>query len=155
MGNHAMGGDAVGSGFVERLDGRFEGMFRLELVDSLQAKVRDLDGWYLVDPLADLPGATVDGPAAAAHLRAVVEEILTVERGVWTTMIYVQSQAEPEIIKVFHPRRAGCGCGPSQNVKPWWVLTRVPPAPVPAWAEASTLSVCPSPTPTSWWRQLC
>lgn len=129
-------------GFAARLQGRFDGMFRLDLVEELKSRVGERDGWYLVDPgEEEFPAVPVAGAEAAMRLQSLVEEILEVERGVWTTMVYVQSQEDPQIIKVFHPRRAGCGCGPGQNVKPWWVLSRIPPEPVAAWRQEEVCGV--------------
>ncbi|NGZ26025.1 MAG: hypothetical protein G8345_03955 [Magnetococcales bacterium] len=123
--------------FSHRLNGRFDGMIRLADVEKLGAAMALSDGWYLVDPESSLPDATVNGTTASQHLQQLVEEILREERGIWTTMVYVQSMEDPHIVKVFHPKRAGCGCGPSMGVKPWWVMTRVPPEPVAAWQQVA------------------
>lgn len=135
--------------FSQRLNGRFDGMVRLTDVDKLHADITANNGWYLVCPDEALPRDSVSGQEASSHLQGLVQEILREERGVWTTMIYVQSAEDPTIIKVFHPRRAGCGCGPSMNVKPWWVLSRVSPEEVPAWSQTA----CTSPAKSSWWQR--
>ena len=120
--------------FQERLNGRFDGMIRLIDVEQLQDKMAQTHGWYLVQPNDPLPEQTVDGKTASAHLADLVTEILKEERGIWTTMVYVQEESdEPWIVKVYHPRRAGCGCGTSQAIVPWWVITRMRPELVPTW----------------------
>lgn len=134
--------------FAERLNGRFDGLIRLHDLDQLCQHVAARDGWFLVEPGRESPVSPVNGEAARCHLERLVEEILTEERGVWTTMVYAQSFEQPDIIKVFHPRRAGCGCGGKGGVLPWWVMTRVAPGVVPAWEH------CPTLDRPSWWRQL-
>ncbi|MBF0425458.1 MAG: hypothetical protein HQL66_06540 [Magnetococcales bacterium] len=137
--------------FSQRLGDRFDGMIRLADVELLNAAVERLSDWYLVEPGQALPTTTVDGIEASRHLAALVAEILREERGVWTTMVYVQSQEDPWLIKVYHPRRAGCGCGGSGGIQPWWVLTRVPPEPIAAWAEDESCAVAPP--PATWWKR--
>ncbi len=119
--------------FSERLSGRFNGMIRQEDAQRLAETIAGLDGWYLVEPLGTPPGQPVDGRTASRHLHDLLQEILLEERGVWSTLVYVQSQEDPWIIKVFHPRRAGCGCGGQGGILPWWVLSRIEPETVAEW----------------------
>ncbi|MBF0370595.1 MAG: hypothetical protein HQL52_14170 [Magnetococcales bacterium] len=121
--------------FNERWSGRFDGMIRLQDVAQLGDEVAARDGWYLMEPDGDLPKTPVDGHMARQHLDTLVAEILEEEKGVWTTMVYVQSQEDPWVIKVFHPRRAGCGCGGGGGILPWWIISRVMPDPVLAWKK--------------------
>ncbi|MBF0447402.1 MAG: hypothetical protein HQL67_04290 [Magnetococcales bacterium] len=133
--------------FAQRLKGRFSGMVRLADTYQLAADVVERDGWYVVDPTRpylELP--SVDGETAGCHLEGLMEEILREEKGVWSTLIYVQSMADPQIIKIFHPRRAGCGCGGQGGIKPWWVLTRIKPDLVPEWGHDSASSPGAAPT---------
>lgn len=139
--------------FETLLASRFDGMIRLTDVERLQQTVAHHDGWFLLNPPGPWPDQTVSGSQAAQHLSVLVEEILKEERGVWSTMIYVHSSEDPTLIKVFHPRRAGCGCGPSAGVKPWWVFSRVPPAPVPEWQEEFTCAVSGG-EKSAWWRKI-
>lgn len=146
--------------FIQRLSGRFDGMIRLEDVARLEERMASADGWFLVEPGRPLPECPVDGAHAREHLRVLVEEILTVEQGVWTTMVFAQSMEDPEVVKVYHPRRAGCGCGGGTDVKPWWVLSRVIPEPVPGWPSAN-METCASGSGgtqpqegLSWWNRL-
>ncbi|MEO5363727.1 MAG: hypothetical protein H7838_08900 [Magnetococcus sp. DMHC-8] len=134
--------------FAERLAGRFNGMIRQEDARRLAETVAGMDGWYLLEPLEKPPAEPVDGGTASRHLLGLLQEILTEERGVWSTLVYVQSQDDPWIIKVFHPRRAGCGCGGQGGILPWWVLSRIPPEPVPEWQP----STCTPPARTGWRR---
>ena len=99
--------------FIESLQGRFDGYIRLPDVRKLAEQVATIDGWYLVEPGAPLPEITVTGAAANLHLVGLIDEILLEERGIWSTMVYAQTMDDPCLIKVFHPRRAGCGCVPS------------------------------------------
>ncbi|MBF0137375.1 MAG: hypothetical protein H7833_08330 [Magnetococcus sp. DMHC-1] len=139
--------------FSQRLADRFDGMIRLADIELLNTAVERLDGWYLLEPGLELPTTTVDGIAASRHLAALVKEILQEERGVWTTMVYVQSQEDPWLIKVYHPRRAGCGCGGGGGIRPWWVLSRIPPEPIPAWSGNSVCATDTEPK-RSWWKKL-
>ncbi|MBF0154378.1 MAG: hypothetical protein HQL64_11615 [Magnetococcales bacterium] len=138
--------------FSQRLTDRFDGMIRLADVERLSTVVEHLNGWYLVEPGVAMPTTTVDGIEASRHLAALVEEILEEERGVWTTMVYVQSQEDPWLIKVYHPRRAGCGCGGGGGIRPWWILSRTPPEPVAAWSEKGVCATAAS-SPSSWWKK--
>ncbi|MBF0182775.1 MAG: hypothetical protein HQM06_00095 [Magnetococcales bacterium] len=119
--------------FAKRLSGRFDGMIRQEDAERLAHTMVDLDGWYLLEPSRAPPAQPVDGPTASRHLEQLLQEILREEKGVWSTMVYVQNQEDPWIIKVFHPRRAGCGCGGQGGIVPWWVLSRVKPEQVAEW----------------------
>ncbi len=116
--------------FEKRLQGRFDGMIRTEFVTRLGDTMANLDGWYLLEADSTLSPEElqpVSGGHARRHLDSLVAEILAEERGVWTTMVYAQSMEDPWIVKVFHPRRAGCGCGGGGGIVPWWVLTRIKP----------------------------
>jgi len=136
-----MGSDAtvvaVPDSFPLRLKGRFEGLVRLADAFHLAANVVEYDGWYMLDPTDPDWGRQVTGAEVGCHLEGLLDEILREERGVWSTMVYVQNIANPQIVKVFHPRRAGCGCGGQGGVVPWWVLTRIKPEPVPEWEQIS------------------
>lgn len=141
--------------FYQRLEGRFDGMIRQADAVALGVEVGRRDGWYVVEPAQPLPDQPVNGAVAKQNLDELVAEILEVERGVWTTMVYVQSSEDPWIIKIFHPRRAGCGCGVGGGIVPWRVLTRFKPGPVPAWGDAGICAVpSTAPVSASWWRAL-
>ncbi|MBF0401440.1 MAG: hypothetical protein HQL90_11800 [Magnetococcales bacterium] len=135
--------------FAERLTGRFDGMIRQEDARRLAETVALLDGWYLLEPQGSQPDQPVDGQTARHHLEGLLQEILREERGVWSTMVYVQSQEDPWIIKVFHPRRAGCGCGGQGGILPWWVLSRLKPEAVAEW-DTAACAVPAAPKKSSW-----
>jgi hypothetical protein len=126
--------------FARRLSGRFDGMIRQEDAERLAQTMAGLDGWYLVEPQGALPQQAVDGATASRHLGELLQEILREERGVWSTLVYVQNQEDPWIVKVFHPRRAGCGCGGQGGILPWWVLSRIAPEAVAEWQPAACSS---------------
>ena len=138
--------------FSQRLDGRFDGMVRHKDALSLADTMAHLDGWYLMEPTAALPEQSVQGKAARQHLEALLQEILQEERGVWSTMVYVQSMKDPWIIKVYHPRRAGCGCGAGSDITPWWVFSRIKPETVAAWNPQTC--AMPEPQTKAWWKKL-
>ncbi|MBF0214124.1 MAG: hypothetical protein HQM00_11285 [Magnetococcales bacterium] len=148
------GSEAGNIPFHQRLEGRFDGMIRLVDVEALGGEVARRDGWYLLEPRQPLPERSVGGAEAEAQLRSMVEEILREERGVWSTMVYVQSAEDPWIVKVFHPRRAGCGCGGGGGILPWRVLTRFKPEAVPAWESGSCVSAPPVAPVQSWLKRL-
>jgi hypothetical protein len=97
----------------------------------------------VVDPTQPNSLQQVGGSEAGCHLEDLLEEILREEKGVWSTLVYVQSIDNPEIIKVYHPRRAGCGCGGEGGIIPWWVLSRIQPESVPQWQEKNGESNLP------------
>ncbi|MBF0178419.1 MAG: hypothetical protein HQM03_00170 [Magnetococcales bacterium] len=136
--------------FHRRLTGRFDGMIRQKDVSTLGDEMARRDGWYVVEPNVPMPETPVSGAAARRDLDGLVAEILEVERGVWTTMVYAQSFEDPWIIKVFHPRRAGCGCGPGGGVLPWKVFTRFKPGPVPEWENVQCATGQGDATRRSW-----
>ncbi|WP_130472028.1 hypothetical protein [Candidatus Magnetaquicoccus inordinatus] len=138
--------------FAKRLSGRFDGMIRQEDAQRLAHTIANLDGWYLVEPHTDPPAQTVDGPTASRHLEQLLEEILREESGVWSTMVYVQNQEDPWIVKVFHPRRAGCGCGGQGGIVPWWVLSRIKPEQIAEWQPASCRTA-DKPTKGALWKK--
>ncbi|MBF0357883.1 MAG: hypothetical protein HQL70_04695 [Magnetococcales bacterium] len=123
--------------FSERLKGRFNGMVRLADAWHLAAAVVEYNDWYMVDPTCQEQACRVSGADVGCHLEELLEEILREEKGVWSTMVYVQDITDPQIIKIYHPRRAGCGCGGQGGIVPWWVLTRVEPEIVPEWQQES------------------
>ncbi|MBF0308358.1 MAG: hypothetical protein HQL56_02355 [Magnetococcales bacterium] len=135
------------AGFRSLLNGRFDGMIRVDDLENLCQRMAGYDSWYAVAP-GQPHGAPESGERVTTRLRELVDEILREERGVWTTMVYVQAMEDPLLVKVFHPRRAGCGCGTSKGIKPWWVFSRVEPEPVPEWNDA----VCELPKPPIWQR---
>ncbi|MBF0187198.1 MAG: hypothetical protein HQL50_04660 [Magnetococcales bacterium] len=126
------------TGFSKQLNGRFDGMIRLEDIEQLKEAIALHNDWFLIEPGEPLPETTISGYRARDELTTLVDEILEEERGVWSTMVYVQSKSDPHIVKVFHPRRAGCGCGAGGGIKPWRVLTRVQPEPVAEWETADS-----------------
>ena len=138
--------------FSQRLHGRFDGMVRQEDANALAEKMAQCDGWYLLGPTLDAPPVhPVNGDAACRHLQGLLQEILTEERGVWSTMVYVQSLEDPWIIKVFHPRRAGCGCGGEGGILPWWILSRIQPEAIIA---ENSVVVPPPQSGKAWWKKL-
>ncbi|MBF0190671.1 MAG: hypothetical protein HQL99_05910 [Magnetococcales bacterium] len=150
---NASGSATMDLPFHQRLEGRFDGMIRLADVTALGSAVALCDGWYVLEPRVPFPEQPVDGREASARLNGMVEEILREERGVWSTMVYVQSAEDPWIIKVFHPRRAGCGCGGGGGILPWRVLTRFKPDPVPAWEEGGCALPTASASGKSWLKK--
>lgn len=138
--------------FSKRLKGRFDGVIRQKEFQHLTEAVRQRDGWYLLEPLGVYPEHTVDGETAQTHLNVLVQEILHEERGIWSTMVYVQSMEDPWIIKVFHPRRAGCGCGGGGEILPWWIFSRIKPEAVAAWNP--TTCTTPKTQEERWWKKL-
>ncbi len=138
--------------FSQRLEGRFEGVVRETDAHQLSESVGQSDGWYLIDPSADSPQISVTGEKAQSHLNTLVAEILSAEQGVWSTMVYAQTLKDPWLIKVFHPRRAGCGCGEGGGILPWWVLSRIPPEPIPAWHSA--ICSIDANSGKKWWQKL-
>ncbi|MGN7613277.1 hypothetical protein ACQZV8_14475 [Magnetococcales bacterium HHB-1] len=144
------------SPFLHRLKGRFDGLIRMDDLVHLNQFISDHDGWYLFEPGAAIPSETVSGDAACYHLESLIEEILREERGIWTTMVYIQNIDHPEIIKVFHPRRAGCGCGGgSSAIKPWWILSRIKPQAHPSWQNTGCeISIeSEKKDKKSWWKR--
>ncbi|MBF0107678.1 MAG: hypothetical protein HQL76_00690 [Magnetococcales bacterium] len=128
--------------FRERMSGPFDGLVRIDDARSLAMEIAAMGPWHLHEPAAGDHWQLVDGHHARDHLEGLLDEILREEKGVWTTMVYVQSRENPEVIKVFHPRRAGCGCGGGGGIVPWWVLSRgIEPETVPGW----TKNVCEAP----------
>lgn len=136
--------------FSQRLNGRFDGMVRQEDANALADKMAQWDGWYLLNPTWDGPAQPVNGESACQHLQGLLREILSEEHGVWSTMVYVQSQEDPWIIKVFHPRRAGCGCGGQGGVLPWWILSRIQPEPL----IDNNPAVCSINQGKPWWKNI-
>ncbi|MEO5378520.1 MAG: hypothetical protein H7832_12180 [Magnetococcus sp. DMHC-6] len=136
--------------FLERWGGSFEGMVRLEDAKQLGHKIAELDGWFLLDPKVTHTQESVSGSIAWHLFEKLIAEILREEQGVWSTMVYVQSREDPWLIKVFHPRRAGCGCGGgggggSGVILPWWIFSRIPPPeePIDQWFKP-TCAIKPS-----------
>jgi hypothetical protein len=123
--------------FSERLKGRYSGIVRMADAWHLAAAVLEYDGWYMVDPTNQEHICQASGAEVGCHLEELLEEILREEKGVWSTLVYVQDVIDPQIIKIYHPRRAGCGCGGQGGIVPWWVLTRVKPEIVPEWQQES------------------
>jgi hypothetical protein len=143
--------------FEARLNGRFDGMIRVADLALLRQRIESTSGWYRVQPGETFPEQTMDGMEVSQFLADRVAEILTEERGVWTTMVYLQTADDPQMIKIYHPRRAGCGCGTGQNILPWWVLSRIPPGPVASWQQpACSVTTTPGSKETTderpWWK---
>lgn len=138
--------------FSQRLDGRFDGIIRQQDAYSLVEKLAQWDDWYIVDPQEEPPEHATGGEEARQHMENLIQEILLEERGVWSTMIYVQSMEDPWIIKVFHPRRAGCGCGGAGGITPWWVFFRLKPERIEAWQPVACTA--PPPKKKPWWKKM-
>lgn len=123
--------------FRDKVNGPFDGLVKIDDARKLAAEIETMGPWYLNEPTLGGEAALVDGTQARGHLERLLEEILREEKGVWTTMVYVQSRQNPELIKVFHPRRAGCGCGGGGGIVPWWILSRDVPESVPGWTQSA------------------
>ncbi|MBF0445409.1 MAG: hypothetical protein HQL68_07445 [Magnetococcales bacterium] len=128
---------APSTSFSQRLNGRYNGIIRMADAWHLAAAVATYNEWYIVDPANQDRLRSVDGSDAGCYLEELLEEILREEKGVWSTLLYVQEISDPQIIKIFHPRRAGCGCGGQGGIVPWRVLTRIKPDSVPQWQQES------------------
>ncbi|MBF0414199.1 MAG: hypothetical protein HQL77_04620 [Magnetococcales bacterium] len=123
--------------FRDRISGPFDGLVRLDDARMLAVEMEALGPWYLNEPATGEHSEQVDGGRARKHLEYLLDEILKEEKGVWTTMVYVQSRDNPELIKIFHPRRAGCGCGGGGGIVPWWIISQVEPEAVPGWTQST------------------
>ncbi|MBF0455242.1 MAG: hypothetical protein HQL72_10560 [Magnetococcales bacterium] len=142
--------------FPQRLNGRFSGVVKLADAWYLAAAITEYEGWFLLDPSRPGEVLKMSGLDAGCHFEGLLDEILREEKGVWSTLVYVQELKDPRIIKVFHPRRAGCGCGGEGGIVPWWVLTRITPEPVPEW-EPSSCEIKPAASKSglfSWIKRL-
>ncbi|MBF0381667.1 MAG: hypothetical protein HQL69_11650 [Magnetococcales bacterium] len=127
----------VSTSFSQRLSGRYSGLVRMADAWRLATTVVEYDDWYIVDPANQDSVRSVNGSDLGCYLEELLEEILREEKGVWSTLVYVQELNNPQIIKVFHPRRAGCGCGGQGGIVPWRVLSRIKPEPVSHWQQES------------------
>ncbi|MBF0423428.1 MAG: hypothetical protein HQL73_10595 [Magnetococcales bacterium] len=127
------------SSFRDRMKGSFDGLVRIDDARQLAVEIETFGPWFLNQPTQGETSAQVSGSQARQHLEGLLEEILKEEKGVWTTMVYVQSRENPEVIKVFHPRRAGCGCGGGGGIVPWWILSRIAPEAVPGWSATACI----------------
>lgn len=136
MGTDSATTDAPRS-FLQRINGRYNGLVRLADAFHLAAAVVEYNGWYLLEPSKQDCVRKATGAEVGCHLEELLEEILREEQGIWSTLIYVQDITDPQIIKVYHPRRAGCGCGGGGGIIPWWVLSRIAPEQVPEWQQDS------------------
>lgn len=128
---------AQNQSFKDRVSGPFDGLVRIDDARQLAVEIETIGPWYLFEPTLGGQATLVDGTRARGHLEGLLEEILREEKGVWTTMVYVQSRHNPELIKVFHPRRAGCGCGGGDVIVPWWIMSRDVPESIPGWTQSA------------------
>lgn len=146
------GPTATPGSFADRLSGPFDGMVRFKDAQILAATLANLGDWYVWQPAQEFLVETVQGGRAQELMTSLLDEIMQEERGVWTTMVYVQSVEDPWIVKIFHPRRAGCGCGGGGGIVPWWIFSRIPPQPVPEWNPVACS--LPPTEKSPWWKNL-
>lgn len=72
--------------FVQRLEGRFDGMISQENAQCLAVTMAQRDGWYLLGPQGEPPEHPVEGVVARQHLDLLLQEILREEQGGWSTL---------------------------------------------------------------------
>nr|CRH06795.1 conserved protein of unknown function [Candidatus Magnetococcus massalia] len=143
--------------FDERIKGTFDGLFRLEDAQALGVHLEEMGDWYICTP--EQLGEQIKpstGHEARELYETLVAEILKVERGTWSTMVYVQEMHDPALIKVYHPKRSGCGCGSGGGILPWYLFSQVEPMVIPEWqkSESSCVAVAnTSQEPRKGWLQ--
>jgi hypothetical protein len=136
-------------GFIDRLDGRFEGILAWERLDALWQRLKQQpEGWYFYQVGAQLP----DQPLPAADLPGALDELDQLLRREhdydYCGIVYVDDPNRPTLIKVYDPNNLGssCGCG-GGRIPPRWVISREPPQEIRDEA----------PTPNNrkrWWSRL-
>ncbi len=135
--------------FLNRMNGRFQGMLHWSQLDALWDKVRaDPEGWYV--SLAGVEPA--QQPMSATALYAFVSEMDALLRREhdynYCGIVYADDPEQPAFIKIHDPNNLGSSCGSGKvRIPPRWILCRVQPA----------LVADESPLPGSrrrWWQKI-
>ncbi|MFA9461375.1 hypothetical protein [Thiohalorhabdus methylotrophus] len=116
--------------FAERYWGRFTGCIRWEQAEDAARGVEAMGGvWYAARPEAEESddAERLDGAGAARLLRTRLAEMRRLKKGEFCNLVFVDDAEAPNLIKIFHPRRAGDACRVGgEPVRPWLVLSRYP-----------------------------
>lgn len=135
--------------FLNRMNGRFQGMLYWPELDALWARVRaNPEGWYV--SLSGVEPSQQPVTAAALHdFVSEVDALLRREHDYnYCGIVYADDREQPTFIKIHDPNNLGSACSSGKvRIPPRWVLSKVPPA----------LIADEAPLPNSrrrWWQKL-
>jgi hypothetical protein len=117
------------SAFAERYWGRLSACMRWTHAEALAERVAGLDGpWYWAEPENEpVPILELTPTKAAGRFRERVTEMQRLKKGEYCNLIFADDPDSPDLVKLFHPRRAGDACRVGGDpIPPWGVLSRMP-----------------------------
>ncbi len=135
--------------FLERFNGRSQGVLQWEHLDALWERIREsADGWY-VYAVGETPPQEL---VSAERLRQFISEVDALLRREheesYCGIVYVDDPLQPALVKIFDPNHLGASCGSSGlRILPGWVLSRVPPADLHAITP-------PTNSRRRWWQRI-
>ena len=133
--------------------GRFAGILDWAVFDAFWQRLAAApEGWFVFEPetaagqdAPAVPTAPADAAAFAAFL-ARARPLLEARRSIGHCgVIYADDLERPAMVKLFDPVRMGSSCSVgTAPVLPRWILSRIPPDPLPR----------PAPPKPGLWRRL-
>lgn len=135
-------------GFLDSYTGRMSGVLRWPQLDALWRKLDADDGWYLYEIGSPLPDTTLN-EAQLAKAIAEMDAFLRREHDEsYCGVVYADSLQNPQLIKVYHPKKMGASCGCSgSTILPRWTLSRQAPVDLVEWALEKDEK-------PAWWKHL-
>lgn len=116
--------------FLNRMNGRFQGMLYWPELDALWARVlANPEGWYV--SLSGVEPSQQTLTASALHdFVSEVDALLRREHDYnYCGIVYADDREQPTFIKIHDPNNLGSSCSSGKaRVPPRWVLSKVPPA---------------------------
>lgn len=116
--------------FLKQFTGRFSAIMKWEQLDALWAELRSdtENNWFLYTVGEAVPQAPADSSERDHFLTSIDETIRKHQRKDYCGFVYVDDRQSPGFIKIFNPRKLGCGggnCGAPSL--PHWIISRAKP----------------------------
>ena len=140
-------GSSSGTSFIDTYTGRSSGVLRWPQLDALWLTVQaSAAPWYVYKIGTDVPGK----PASAAELKQFIEETDAFLREIhdekYCGVVYTDSFDAPTLLKIYHPKKMGAGCGSAgHTILPLWTLSTLPPSNLLDWAAKKDQK-------PAWWK---
>ncbi len=134
--------------YLQAYNGRSHGVLRWPQLDALWKTVQENGAWYIYKIGTPLP----EQIASQQEITEFIEETDPFLREShdedYCGVVYTDSFEQPSLLKIYHPKKMGAGCGSAgYTILPMWTLSTTPPVDLLDWAVQKDEK-------QPWWKQM-
>jgi hypothetical protein len=136
--------------YLKAFRGSFTAALRWHQLDALWDKLRrDAEGHWYIYAVGEPPPTVSVSADDFSHFITEIDRLLRAEHDEkFCGIVYADDLNSPSFVKIYDPHNLGVSCGFSDNPPlPGWVLSKLPPADLPASQQISQ-------SRKRWWQTL-